>query len=235
MVGTNSLQIKTLFRSHWDPDTNCDVLELGARAEGNQALKLSALVVSFVCNPLTWKPINRSKQSYGHLVGDRRANWIRFILGSGDMTSCSGPTAIHTRVRWILSGPANHLEVLVNHTTASTHFWTSIFVPQWNQLRITTWNSSGTWNLSELLSTTPLCMTSLYRRPNLIDTSMKSAYCGRNSILHSRSSVNSAKKGWWVFSIYFPCEKVLQDLATDRHHITSWSAPRSSKTSWIRA
>ena len=33
----------------------------------------------------------------------------------------SGPTAIHTKVGWILSGPANHLEVAVNLALASTH------------------------------------------------------------------------------------------------------------------
>ena len=32
----------------------------------------------------------------------------------------SGPTAIHTKVGWILSGPANHLEVAVNLALAST-------------------------------------------------------------------------------------------------------------------
>ena len=33
----------------------------------------------------------------------------------------SRPTAIHTKVGWILSGPTNHLEVAVNLTLASTH------------------------------------------------------------------------------------------------------------------
>ena len=33
----------------------------------------------------------------------------------------SGPTAIHTKVGWILSGPANHLEVAVNLALASTY------------------------------------------------------------------------------------------------------------------
>jgi len=33
----------------------------------------------------------------------------------------SGPTAIHTKVGWILSGPTDHMEVAVNLTLTSAH------------------------------------------------------------------------------------------------------------------
>ena len=67
-MGTESLRIKT-FGATETRNTYCDLIELGVRAKGNEELKLSALVVPFICNPLTLQPINHSKQLYSHLVG----------------------------------------------------------------------------------------------------------------------------------------------------------------------
>ena len=61
MTRTESLWIKT-FGTIETQDTSCDVVELGVVVEGNEMLKLTALVVPFICNPLTSQPINYAAQ-----------------------------------------------------------------------------------------------------------------------------------------------------------------------------
>jgi hypothetical protein len=106
--------------------------------EGNETLQLTALVVPSICNPLTSQPITSSGTSYDHLIGLELADSadisdaleVDVLIGSdwywrlatgqvirGDV----GPTAIHTKVGWILSGPADHLDVAVNLILTSTH------------------------------------------------------------------------------------------------------------------
>ena len=149
-MGTESLRIKT-FGATETQNTSCDLIELGVKVEGNETLKLSALVVPFICNPLTSQPINHSKQSYDQLIGLELADSaevsdvleIDLLIGSDSywdlvtgqvIRGDSGPTAIRTKVGWILSGPANHLEVSVNLTVASTHILKIDICSQWNQL-----------------------------------------------------------------------------------------------------
>ena len=136
-MGTESLQIKT-FGATETQNTYCDLVELAVRAKGNEEMKLSTLVVPFICNPITSQPINHSKQLYSHLVRLELADSaevpgvleIDVLIRSDsywDMVTGqvvrgdSGPTAIHTRIGWILSGLANHLEASVNLTVASMH------------------------------------------------------------------------------------------------------------------
>jgi len=55
--GTESLRIRT-FRATEARDTSCDVVELGVVTQGDETLRLTALVVSFICvNP---RPLNLS-------------------------------------------------------------------------------------------------------------------------------------------------------------------------------
>ena len=106
--------------------------------EENDTLKLSALVVPFICNPLTAQPINHSKQTYDHLIGLELADSaessdvldVDILIGSDSywdlvtgqvVRGDGGPTAIHTKVGWILSGPADQLGVSVNLAVVSTH------------------------------------------------------------------------------------------------------------------
>ena len=56
-VGTESLQIKT-FGATETQNTRCDIVELGVNIEENETLKLTALLVPFICNPRTSRPIN---------------------------------------------------------------------------------------------------------------------------------------------------------------------------------
>lgn len=133
-IRKESLRIKT-FGAAEAQNTSCDVVELGVVTEENEMLKLTALVVPFICNPLTSQPINYAAQSYDHLIGLKLADSaetsdvleIDLLIGSDSywkmvtgrvVRGDSGPTAIHTRV---VSGPADHLEVAVNLTFASAH------------------------------------------------------------------------------------------------------------------
>ena len=127
---TESLRIRT-FGATEACDASCDVVELGVFTQGDRTLRLTALVVPFICKPLTSQPISLSGQSYDHLIGLELADFpeasdvleIDVFIGldsywdpvTGQVVrGDSGPTAIHTKVRWVLSGPTNHLEVAVN-------------------------------------------------------------------------------------------------------------------------
>ena len=101
-------------------------------------MNLSALVFPSICKPLTSQPINYSRESYEHLIGLELADAaeesdmieIDVLIGADSywdfvtgevVRGNSGPTAIRTKIGWILSGPTKPLEVSVNLTFASTH------------------------------------------------------------------------------------------------------------------
>ena len=134
---TESLHIKT-FGSTEGHDAICEVVDLGLITKGGEKLKLTALVVPFICNPLTSQPINHARDDYDHLLGIDLADSadigdvleVDMLIGSDFYWSLvtgrvrrgrSGPMAIHTRIGWILSGPVDRQEVSVNLTLAATH------------------------------------------------------------------------------------------------------------------
>jgi len=202
--GTESLQIKT-FGATEAQNASCDIVELGVSVSGSESLKLKALVVPFICNPLSSQPINLSGQSYDHLIGLELADFaessdvleIDVLIGSDSywdlvtgqvIRGDSGPTAIHTKVGWILSGPTDHMEVAVNLTLTSAH-----------TLKVDTHPSlepalddclKRFWDLA-LSGRKLLCMRSLSSRPSLMDRGMRSVCHGRNVILRSLTIVNS--------------------------------------------
>ena len=55
-VKTELLQIKT-FGSTKSDDTSCDVVQVGIETRDDGTLSITALVVPFICNPLTTQPI----------------------------------------------------------------------------------------------------------------------------------------------------------------------------------
>ena len=63
-----SLRIKT-FGTTQARDTSCDIVDLGITIEVDETLKLTALVVPLISNPVTSQPINVSGESYDHLIG----------------------------------------------------------------------------------------------------------------------------------------------------------------------
>ena len=136
-VGTESLQIKT-FGSSESHNTLCDVVQLGLATKDDGLLQMTALVVPFICHPLTSQPVSLSRQQYSHLEGLDLADSadtcdtleIDVLIGSDVYWNLvtgriirgnSGPTAIHTKVGWVLSGPVDQQDVTVNLSLVSAH------------------------------------------------------------------------------------------------------------------
>ena len=51
-----------------DHDMTCNVVELSLATDNGQPLNLKALVVPFICNPVTSQPISLSGETYEHLI-----------------------------------------------------------------------------------------------------------------------------------------------------------------------
>ena len=134
---TESLRIKT-FGSTEGQDTVCEAVELGLLTRDGETLKLTAMVVPFICNPLTSQPIRQSKEGYDHLLGLDLADsaeiedvlQIDVLIGSDVywnlvtgrvLRGRSGPMAIHTKVGWVLSAPVDRQETSANLALTSTH------------------------------------------------------------------------------------------------------------------
>ena len=114
---TESLRIKT-FGSTEERETVCEAVELGLVTSSGERLKLSALAVPFICDPVTSQPISYSRECYDHLLGLELADStdaedvleVDVLIGSdlywslvtgGVRRGRSGPTAIHTKVAWM--------------------------------------------------------------------------------------------------------------------------------------
>lgn len=134
---TESLRIKTFGFSE-ERDTLCEAVELALVTKDDGTLKLTALVVPFICDPVNCQPISHSRDCYDHLVGLELADSadledsleIDVLIGCDFYWTLvtgrirrgrSGPTAIQTKVGWVLSGPADQQDTSVNLTLTSTH------------------------------------------------------------------------------------------------------------------
>ena len=100
--------------------------------------EVTALVVTLICSHLASQPITASRESHEHLLGLELADsadgsdnlevdvligsdWYWSLVTGRVIRGKTGPTAVHTKVGWILSGPATK-QVAVNLTLSSpTH------------------------------------------------------------------------------------------------------------------
>ena len=140
-VKTESFQIKTFGNATCD-DTSCDIIEIhvhvGVETKGSGTLMMTALVVQFICDPLTTQPIDQFSEHHEHLLGLELADsanasemlevdmltgsdWYWNLVTRRVARRENGPTAIHTKVGWVLSGPADQPEVTMNLTFVATH------------------------------------------------------------------------------------------------------------------
>lgn len=92
-VRTESLMIKT-FRNAESHVSKRDVVQLGLSTKDGENLQITALVVPFVCHPLTTQPISHSKECYDHLLGLELAD--NALLESGYRKN-------HSRELWTYS------------------------------------------------------------------------------------------------------------------------------------
>lgn len=135
-VGTERIRIKT-FGNTESCDKLCDVVHLTVKLEEGETLSITALVVPMICSPLTSQPINASGETYEHLAGLKLADsgdprdtmevdvligsdWYWSLVTGRVIRGESGPTAIHTKVGWILSGPTSN-QATVNLTFSTVH------------------------------------------------------------------------------------------------------------------
>ena len=136
-MGTESLRIK-IFGTTESHNALCDVVQLGIHTKDSGTLKMTALLVPVICHSLTSQPISPSRECYHHLLDLELADSanvsdvleVDVLIGSDSywdlatgriITGGSGPTAIHTRVGWVLSGPADQQEGTANLIVASMH------------------------------------------------------------------------------------------------------------------
>ena len=134
--GIESLHIKT-FGSSEGKDTMCETVELGLLLKNGDMMRIQALVVQVICNPLTSQPISHTNETYDHLVDLELANSanaedyleVDALIGSdvywslvtGEVRRGNyGPMAIHTKIGWVLSGPTSGLATSVNLSACTT-------------------------------------------------------------------------------------------------------------------
>ena len=65
--GIESLHIK-IFGNSEGQDTMCETVDLGLLLKNGEIMRIQALVVPVICNPLTSQPISYTKETYDHLV-----------------------------------------------------------------------------------------------------------------------------------------------------------------------
>ena len=134
---SESLCIKTFGNSE-GRSTACEVVDLGLCTKNGEALTASALVIPFICNPLTAQPINDSGEHCDHLLGLDLADSAEMedrlevdmlvgcdlywnLVTGRVLRGRNGPTAIHTKFGWVLSGPADQKVTSVNLSLSTTH------------------------------------------------------------------------------------------------------------------
>ena len=133
---TETLLIKT-FGSAKKATRRCELVELGIRTQ-KDTIVLSALVVPFICQPLTAQPTIDCATRYEHLqdleladpVSEGETLKIDLLVGSDhywDLVTgrvkpgSRGPTAIETKMGWILSGPVDPPVMNTAVSVCSTH------------------------------------------------------------------------------------------------------------------
>ena len=117
---TESLRIKT-FGDSEDITQTCPVVDLAIQTSYRNTLKMELLVVPSICDSLSHQPTTQAKETHPHLRGLKLADPntmedklpIDLLIGSDNYWSLvtgntkrgkSGPTAIQTKVGWVLSG-----------------------------------------------------------------------------------------------------------------------------------
>ena len=100
----------------------CPIVEVGIMLKGHPSMTVSLFVVSMIREPLISQPIELCIAQNPHLTGLQLADWadqgsrleVDVLTGSDhywDLVtgavskSTGGPTAIHTKLGWVLSGP----------------------------------------------------------------------------------------------------------------------------------
>ena len=118
-----TIAIKT-FGSSDEHTQSVDVVQLCVAAENGEEVQLSAFVVPLICDPLQRQCFAKAGNTYAHLKGLILADHctsdndvvVDILVGSDHywnfvsgrvIRGKDGPTAIHTKLGWVLSRPIN--------------------------------------------------------------------------------------------------------------------------------
>lgn len=120
-VRTQRMSIKT-FGSTQEEDQHCDVVRIALKTVDGKTLKLQLFVVPLICEPLTNQLIDRCKSEHQHLTHLQLADSsdggimpVDILIGSDCYWEIAtdnvirgekGPTAVYTKLGWVLSGPS---------------------------------------------------------------------------------------------------------------------------------
>ena len=119
--GEQHLCIATFGSTREEPKV-CQIVNIGMAGKGYPHMQLSLYVVPTTCEPLVSQPISACAWENQHLAfldladlseGNHNLD-VDILIGSnyywelvmgGVRRGSSGPTAIHTKLGWVLSGP----------------------------------------------------------------------------------------------------------------------------------
>ena len=113
--------IKT-FGSQDEKLQTCDAVCFGVKLPYGKDMKMSAYSVPLICEPLTGQTVTLARKMYKHLDGIHLADYstgaepgeVDILIGSDQYWQIvtgevrrgeSGPTALRTKLGWVLSGP----------------------------------------------------------------------------------------------------------------------------------
>ena len=119
--GQQTILEKTLDFTEKNTQT-VDIVHLSVITEQGDAIQLTAYVVPFICEPLQRQSITQASAVHEHLHGINLADYstggqdvtVDILVGSDQYWNLvtgtikrgeEGPTAMHTRLGWVLSGP----------------------------------------------------------------------------------------------------------------------------------
>jgi len=110
------------FGSTSEKPIDCHAVKLDLKTQDGGSINISAYSVPFICTPVIKQTVLEAQEKYNHLANLKLADpilgnndaQIDLLIGSDQywklVTGCvikgeSGPTAIHTKLGWVLSGP----------------------------------------------------------------------------------------------------------------------------------
>ena len=119
--GEKQLSIATFGTTRGGPKV-CSIVKVGVLLKGCPSITMSLFVVPTICEPLISQPIDTCIKQNPHLTGLELADWadqgsrleVDILVGADYYWNLvtgavsknkGGPTAIHTRLGWVLSGP----------------------------------------------------------------------------------------------------------------------------------
>ncbi len=125
-TGEQYLCIATFGSTREGPKV-CQIVTIGLVGKGYPHMQLSLYVVPMICEPLVGQPIAACAKENQHLASLDLADYsegdqslgVDILVGSdyywdlvtgGVSRGSSGPTAIHTKLGWVLSGPMHSRE-----------------------------------------------------------------------------------------------------------------------------